>query len=137
LANLNLDASFITAFFKLNRGLPPAGQSRISSLYVLDAICRGLQNQKEKGERTKSKLAGKALERLEAVVESWVDGMVGDGKGGVWSEGKVGQSSHPADTRCSPAATVVYMKVTFRRKHAKLSIYGRTARHFPRTPSTA
>jgi hypothetical protein len=29
------------------------------------------------------------LKKLEAVVGSWVTGMVDDGKGGVWVEGKV------------------------------------------------
>jgi protein NRD1 len=83
----SLDVSHITTFFKLNRSLPPAGQARISSLYVFDALARGAQKESVKGKKRQE--GKRSLDALEAVAESWVEGMtVGEG-GGSWSEGKV------------------------------------------------
>jgi hypothetical protein len=83
----SLDVSHITTFFKLNRSLPPAGQARISSLYVFDALARGAHKESTRGKR---KVEGKrSLDALEAVAESWVQGMTVGAGGGSWAEGKV------------------------------------------------
>ncbi|WRT67944.1 uncharacterized protein IL334_004918 [Kwoniella shivajii] len=88
------DHHIVTTFFKLNASLPPASQSRISSLYVFDAMARGARSEVNKGigaqvrkERGKGTQAGLLL-KLEGVVDSWIEGMLEDGKGGVWTEGK-------------------------------------------------
>ncbi|WVQ83053.1 hypothetical protein IAT38_005191 [Cryptococcus sp. DSM 104549] len=91
---VNEDRHIVTALYKLNGSLPPATQARISSLYVFDAIARAAQAAVNKGvgvevgtEVGKGTQAG-LLRKLEGVVDTWVDGMVDDGRGGVWSEGK-------------------------------------------------
>ncbi|WWD18622.1 hypothetical protein CI109_103075 [Kwoniella shandongensis] len=88
------DHHLITTFFKLNASLPSCSQARISSLYIFDSIARACRNAVIKGkgrevrnERGKGTQAGMLL-KLEGVVDSWVDGMMDDGKGGVWTEGK-------------------------------------------------
>nr|XP_019045446.1 hypothetical protein I302_05836 [Kwoniella bestiolae CBS 10118]OCF24376.1 hypothetical protein I302_05836 [Kwoniella bestiolae CBS 10118] len=88
------DHQIVTTFFKLNASLPHASQSRISSLYVFDAIARGAKSDVNKGigaqvnkERGKGTQAGMLL-KLEGVVDSWIEGLLDDGKGGVWTEGK-------------------------------------------------
>ncbi|KAK8858727.1 hypothetical protein IAR55_002956 [Kwoniella newhampshirensis] len=88
------DHHIITTFFKLNASLPHCSQARISSLYVFDSIARACRNAVNKGigrdarnERGRGTQAGMLL-KLEGVVDSWVDGMIDDGKGGVWAEGK-------------------------------------------------
>ncbi len=70
----------VSSFLRLNKSLPPAGQSRISSLYVFDAIARA-----NKGVTGRDGL----LLKMEGVVDSWVNDMCEDGKGGVWAEGRV------------------------------------------------
>lgn len=99
LHNVAHDHSIVTTLYKLNAALPPASQSRISSLYVFDAIARAAKSAVNKGvgkeltnERGKGTQASLLL-KLEGVVASWVDGMIDDGKGGVWVEGRVGRSS--------------------------------------------
>lgn len=74
------DTKVVSTFLKLNNSLAPACQQRISSLYVFDAIAR-----------ENKKVAGKEgfMSKMEGVVESWVRGMVDNGKGGVWTEGRV------------------------------------------------
>ncbi|WWC96288.1 hypothetical protein V866_003155 [Kwoniella sp. B9012] len=88
------DYQLVTTFFKLNASLPPASQSRISSLYVFDAIARAAKSDVNKGigtqvnkERGKGTQAGLLL-KLEGVVDSWIEGLLDDGKGGLWVEGK-------------------------------------------------
>ncbi|WWC62744.1 uncharacterized protein I303_105341 [Kwoniella dejecticola CBS 10117] len=88
------DHHIVTTFFKLNASLAPASQSRISSLYVFDAIAREAKTQINKGvgtqikkERGKGTQAGLLL-KLEGVVDSWIEGLLDDGKGGVWIDGK-------------------------------------------------
>lgn len=99
LHNVAHDHSIVTTLYKLNAALPPASQSRISSLYVFDAIARAAKSAVNKGvgkeltnERGKGTQASLLL-KLEGVVASWVDGMIDDGKGGVWVEGRVGRFS--------------------------------------------
>ncbi|KIR80410.1 protein NRD1 [Cryptococcus gattii EJB2] len=94
LHNVAHDHSIVTTLYKLNAALPPASQSRISSLYVFDAIARAAKSAVNKGvgkeltnERGKGTQASLLL-KLEGVVASWVDGMIDDGKGGVWVEGR-------------------------------------------------
>lgn len=91
------DHHIVTALLKLNTSLPPASTQRISSLYVFDAIARAAKSAITKGgeaarvtstERGKGTPAG-LLAKMEGVVDSWIEGMVDDGKGGVWSEGRV------------------------------------------------
>lgn len=89
------DHHIVTTLYKLNAALPPASHSRISSLYVFDAIARAAQSAASKGvgkeltnERGKGTQAT-LLRKLEGVVASWLDGMIDDGKGGVWIEGRV------------------------------------------------
>ena len=95
LSNQNLDADLITRFFRLNKGLPPTSTSRISSLYVFDAIVRGAKSASGK-DKGKGKAGGAMglLNKMEGVVESWVTGMTEDGKGGIWTEGKVSRWQH-------------------------------------------
>jgi len=81
----SLDVSHITTFYKLNRSLPQGGQARISSLYIFDALSRGAKE----GLKGKRKVEAKrCLDALEAVAESWVEGMTTSG-GQAWAEGKV------------------------------------------------
>lgn len=80
-----LDVSHITTFYKLNRSLPQGGQARISSLYVFDALSRGAKE----GLKGKKKVEAKrCLDALEAVAESWVEGMITQNSQ-TWVEGKV------------------------------------------------
>ncbi|GFZ45037.1 hypothetical protein JCM24511_02763 [Saitozyma sp. JCM 24511] len=85
------DTELVTIFYKLNGSLPPGGQSRVSSLYVFDAIARAARSAAGKG---KGKAGGAAtgagglVNKMEGVVDRWVKGMVDDGKGNVWAEGK-------------------------------------------------
>jgi hypothetical protein len=80
-----LDVSQITTFYKLNRSLPQGGQARISGLYIFDALSRGAKE----GLKGKKKVEAKrCLDALEAVAESWIEGMTTSG-GQVWVEGKV------------------------------------------------
>ncbi|OCF39556.1 hypothetical protein I317_06666 [Kwoniella heveanensis CBS 569] len=88
------DHHIVTTFFKLNASLPSATQARISSLYVFDAIAREARSDVNKGkgkeinqQRGKGTQAGLLL-KLEGVVDSWIDGMLEDGKGSLWVEGK-------------------------------------------------
>jgi len=80
-----LDVSHITTFYKLNRQLPPGSVHRISSLYVFDALSRGA---KEAGKGKRKVEAKRCLDALEAVAESWIEGMTTT-NGQVWAEGKV------------------------------------------------
>lgn len=81
----SLDVSHITTFYKLNRSLPQGGQARISSLYVFDALSRGAKE----GLKGKKKVEAKrCLDALEAVAESWIEGMTTQ-NGQIWAEGKV------------------------------------------------
>lgn len=91
------DHHIVTALLKLNGSLAPASTQRISSLYVFDAIARQAKAAVSRGvgravstERGQGTQAG-LLAKLEGVVTSFVEGMVDDGKGGVWSEGRVGR----------------------------------------------
>ncbi|WVN90585.1 uncharacterized protein L203_105825 [Cryptococcus depauperatus CBS 7841] len=88
------DHYLVTTFYKLNASLPPTSQARISSLYVFDAIARACRSSINRGrgkevskQRGKGTQAGMLL-KLEGIVDSWVNGMIDDGKGGVWTEGK-------------------------------------------------
>jgi protein NRD1 len=81
----SLDLSHVTTFYKLNRSLPQGGQARISSLYVFDALSRGA---KEWLKGKKKAEAKRCLDALEAVAESWVEGMT-TFTGQTWVEGKV------------------------------------------------
>jgi hypothetical protein len=80
-----LDVSHITTFYKLNRSLPQGSINRISSLYVFDALSRGA---KEAGKGKRKLEAKRCLDALEAVAESWIEGMT-TSNGQVWAEGKV------------------------------------------------
>lgn len=89
------DHHIVTSLLRLNTSLPPASTMRISNLYVFDAIARAAKSDIQKGigrtvsnERGKGTQAG-LLSKMEGVVDSIVEGMVDDGKGGVWSEGRV------------------------------------------------
>lgn len=69
----------------MNRSLPQGGQARISSLYIFDALSRGAKE----GLKGKKKVEAKrCLDALEAVAESWIEGMTTSG-GQAWLEGKV------------------------------------------------
>lgn len=92
----SLDVSHITTFFKLNRSLPAGGQARISSLYVFDALSRGAHKEATKGKRKTE--AKRCLDGLEAVAESWVEGMTTTDGGGAWVEGKVSSDSQSSIT---------------------------------------
>lgn len=90
------DTPLVTSFYKINASLPSASTSRISSLYVFDAIARGARTAATGGGGKEGKGKGKEsagalglVTKLEGVVESWVTGMLDDGKGGLWAEGKV------------------------------------------------
>lgn len=90
------DTPLVTSFYKINASLPSASTSRISSLYVFDAIARGARTaatgrggKEGKGKGKESAGALGLVTKLEGVVESWVTGMLDDGKGGLWTEGKV------------------------------------------------
>jgi protein NRD1 len=74
------DTKLVSSFLKLNNSLKPASQQRISSLYVFDAIARA--NKGQKGREG-------FMEKMEGVVDSWVRGMLTDGNGEAWAEGRV------------------------------------------------
>lgn len=99
------DHHIVTSLLRLNTSLPPASTMRISNLYVFDAIARAAKSDVLKGVgRTVSTQRGKGtqaglLDKMEGVVDSIVEGMVDDGRGGVWSEGKV--SVAPIATCCA------------------------------------
>ncbi|ORX37270.1 hypothetical protein BD324DRAFT_437929 [Kockovaella imperatae] len=73
------DTEFISTFLRLNKSLGKKSTSRISSLYVFDAIARA-----NKGISGREGL----MMKMEGVVDSWVNEMCEDGKGGVWTEGR-------------------------------------------------
>lgn len=79
----------VTAFLKLNKSLPAATQQRISALYVFDAIARGVKDLERKEKREGGTDGRGMLLRMEGAVDSLVEGMLGDGAGGDWTEGKV------------------------------------------------
>lgn len=70
---------------RTNASLQPASTSRISSLYVFDAIARA------------AKSDAALLGKMEAAVGGFVDSIIDNGKGGVWSEGRVSCSSLCSD----------------------------------------
>lgn len=75
----------VQSLTKLNASLSPASTSRISSLYVFDAIARAAKSDASKGVDGGSQLLGK----MEAAAPGWVDAIIDNGRGGVWSEGRV------------------------------------------------
>lgn len=75
----------VRSLTKINATLSPASTSRISSLYVFDAIARAAKSDASKGVDGGSQLLGK----MEAAAPGWVDTIIDNGKGGVWSEGRV------------------------------------------------
>lgn len=93
LTSQNLDTEVVTTFYRINSGLPPASVGRISSLYVFDGIARAARKdadkEREKGKAREGKGMTGLIVKMEGVVDAWVGGMVDDGKGGVWVEGKV------------------------------------------------
>ena len=104
-----MDVSHITTIYKLNRSLPQGGQARISSLYVFDALSRGAKE----GLKGKKKVEAKrCLDALEAVAESWVEGMTQSG-GQTWVEGKVAK-----------IISLDEIKLMSRIKLGRLSIFG-------------
>jgi hypothetical protein len=110
-----LDVSQITTFYKLNRSLPQGGQARISSLYIFDALSRGAKE----GLKGKKKVEAKrCLDALEAVAESWVEGMTTSG-GQTWVEGKVAAITTPSE--------IELMKRT---RLGRLSIFGGNTKSF-------
>ena len=105
----SLDVSQITTFYKLNRSLPQGGQARISSLYIFDALSRGAKE----GLKGKKKVEAKrCLDALEAVAESWIEGMTTSG-GQVWVEGKVAAITTPSE-----------IELIKRTRLGRLSIFG-------------
>jgi hypothetical protein len=111
----SLDVSQITTFYKLNRSLPQGGQARISSLYIFDALSRGAKE----GLKGKKKVEAKrCLDALEAVAESWVEGMTTSG-GQVWVEGKV-----------APSIPYFGNELMRRIKLGRLSIFGGNTKSF-------
>lgn len=92
----NLDTDLVTSFYRANNALPPAGQGRISSLYVFDAIARaaraGANKEKERGKAREGRGMTGLVTKMEGVAESWVGGMMLDAQGQPWVEGKVSSS---------------------------------------------
>jgi len=89
------DHEIVASLLRLNNSLPAASTQRVSSLYVFDAIAREAKRLVDKGvgrtvstERGKGTQAG-LLAKMEGVVDSWVAGMLDDGSGGTWAEGRV------------------------------------------------
>ena len=111
----SLDVSHITTFYKLNRSLPQGGQARISSLYIFDALSRGAKE----GLKGKRKVEAKrCLDALEAVAESWVEGMT-TSRGQAWAEGKV-----------APITPAYGNELMIRIKLRRSSIFGRNTKSF-------
>lgn len=81
------EVALIGVIYKTHRSLPPKSPAKISSLYVLDSIARGVQkmyrNNKEKDPRTAT-IAKGFLTKVEGVLEDWTRDMC-DG----WPEGQV------------------------------------------------
>lgn len=99
------DHQLVTSLLRLNTSLPAASTSRISALYVFDAIARDAKRLVDKGvgrtastERGKGTQAG-LLAKMEAVVDSWVAGLIDDGRGGVWPEGRVSMCLYYTDNK--------------------------------------
>ncbi|TXT13986.1 uncharacterized protein COLE_00179 [Cutaneotrichosporon oleaginosum] len=87
------DHHLVTSLLKLNTSLPPASTARISSLYVFDAIARAAKAASKGTHTSVSTERGRGnpaslLAKMEGVVDEWIQGMVDDGKGGVWSDGR-------------------------------------------------
>lgn len=78
----------VESLTRVNVTLAPASTSRISSLYVFDAIARAAKSDAGRGIDGGSQLLGK----MEAVVGDWVGTIMDNGKGGVWSEGRVSRN---------------------------------------------
>lgn len=76
-------ADIVDILTKTNASLKPASTSRISSLYVFDAIARA------------AKSDAALLGKMEAAVGGFVDSIIDNGKGGVWSEGRVSRAGAP------------------------------------------
>jgi hypothetical protein len=89
------ESTAVTSFLRLNNSLGQMDKTRINSIYVFDAVARA-----NKGVKGKEAFLG----MMEGVVESFVGGLVEDGRGGVWAEGKVrrGVASLSFNTRLSP-----------------------------------
>lgn len=128
------DHHIVTTLYKLNAALPPASHSRISSLYVFDAIARAAQSAASKGvgkeltnERGKGTQAS-LLRKLEGVVASWVDGMIDDGKGGVWIEGRVRSfRAVTLDISCCVLTSARCRLFVIRRRRGRLLTSGKKA----------
>lgn len=99
---------------KTNASLQPASTSRISSLYVFDAIARA------------AKSDAALLGKMEASVGGFVDSIIDNGKGGVWSEGRV--SSSTATVRVACLARQAVRKLTTRTRRARLWTSGASRR---------
>jgi protein NRD1 len=91
LADSGFDTELVTSLYKLNSALLAGSTSRISSLYVFDAIARGARGAatKGKGKAGAAGGAGGLVNKMEGVVDSWVKGMMDDAKGDAWAEGRV------------------------------------------------
>ncbi|KAL7423008.1 hypothetical protein Q5752_002306 [Cryptotrichosporon argae] len=81
---LSHDTHLAASLLSLNNALAPASAHRVNLLYVLDSIARAARAHKESGVRVGAGL----LVKLESVAESVVGGLVDDGAGGVWAEGR-------------------------------------------------
>lgn len=83
------DLTLLTTLYKTHKSLPPRSSAKISSLYILDSLCRGVYKLKDKdknkdGDGKTAGLARGFLSKVEGILEGWARDMC-EG----WSEGRV------------------------------------------------
>jgi hypothetical protein len=83
------DLTLLTTLYKTHKSLPPKSSAKISSLYILDSLCRGVYKLKDKdknkdGDGKTAGLARGFLSKVEGILEGWARDMC-EG----WSEGRV------------------------------------------------
>jgi hypothetical protein len=81
------DLTLLTTLYKTHKSLPPKSSAKISSLYILDSLCRGVYKLKDKdknkdGDGKTAGLARGFLSKVEGILEGWARDMC-EG----WSEG--------------------------------------------------
>lgn len=87
--------ALLHTIYKTHKSLPKRSQNKISSLYVLDSLVRGVHKLYKSTKEKDVKTAGFAkgfLVKVEGILDGWARDMCED-----WSEGRVSQLQILAD----------------------------------------